>query len=109
LGQKTETKLKGWPMAIQIDCVVKEDRYDPSEAIKSIGGRNPDGGRWELSQKEAIAGIKSGKWSFFVASGGKRVKVVVAISRFGNEYIKTEADDCEPNNLLNLASCRLVT
>lgn len=93
-------------MAHQIDCIEKDDRYDPAEAILAIGGRNGDGTRWRITQKEAIAGIKSGKWAFYVARNGRRVNVVVAISRFGNEYIKTEADDYNPNNLLSLQSCK---
>ena len=30
---------------------------------------------------------------------------VVAVSRFGNKYIKTEADGDQPNNLLSLPEC----
>ena len=94
-------------MANQIDCIEKQDRDDPSEAIVSIGGRNADGGRWKISQKDAIRRIKSGENSFFVSTNGRRANVIVAISRFGNEYIKTENDDYEPNNLLNLQSCKI--
>lgn len=92
-------------MAHQIDCIEKHDRSDPSEAILSVGGRNPNGSRWRISQKDAIRRIKSGENKFFVAKNGKRVNVIVAVSRFGNEYIKTENDDYEPNNLLSLKSC----
>lgn len=94
-------------MANQIDCIEKQDRNDPSEAIVSVGGRNSDGGRWSLSQKEAIRRIKSGENQFYVSTNGRRADVVVAISRYGNEYIKTENDDYVPNNLLNLQSCSL--
>ena len=31
--------------------------------------------------------------------------VVVAVSRFGNKYLKTVADGDQPNNLLSLYEC----
>lgn len=95
-------------MANQIDCIEKSDRYDPTEAITHIGGINADGGRWKITQQEAITRIEAGTNEFFVATRGRRTNVVVSVSRFGNKYIKTEADDYEPNNLLSLTSCKFV-
>lgn len=37
---------------------------------------------------------------------GSVVSVIVAVSRFGNKYLKTEADGEHPNNLLSLPECR---
>ena len=92
-------------MAHRIDCIEKSDRNDPTDAIDAIGGLNADGSRWKVSQARAIKGIKSGEWSFYVETHGRRTNVIVATSRYGNEYIRTEADDYEPNNLLSLGSC----
>lgn len=89
----------------EVTCINKDDRYSPYERIRNIGGKNPDGGRWSLTQPEAIAAIKSRRYDFFVRKAGREVNVIVAKSRSGNEYIKTEADGEEPNNLLSLVEC----
>lgn len=90
---------------VEIKCINKSDRMDPHERIRNVGGINPDGARWKLSQPDAIAGIETGKWSFYVIRNGSIARVVVAVSRYGNKYLKTEADGEQPNNLLSLPEC----
>lgn len=89
----------------EISCIHKTERLNPYERIESIGGKNHDGTRWELLQQQAITGIESGKWSFYVAVGGQIVDVIVSVSRFGNKYLKTVSDGEQPNNLLSLNEC----
>lgn len=89
---------------LQVTCINKTDRFNPHERIRYIGG-TLQGARWKLSQEQAIADIKSGAHSFWVNRGGNRVQVVVAISSLGNEYLKTESDGEQPNNLLSLPEC----
>ena len=89
----------------QVYCVNKSDRMNPHERILNIGGFNDDRSRWRLSQQEAIQAIESSKWGFYVSRGGKTVNVVVAISPYGNKYIKTIADGIHPDNLLSLPEC----
>lgn len=89
----------------QVKCVNKSDRSNPHERILSIGGTNPNGTPWKLPLQDAISGIESGKWQFYVSVGGKSVWVVIAKSAQGHKYLKTDADGEYTNNLLNLTEC----
>lgn len=90
----------------EIRCINKRDRQDPYAAITNVGGVNPDGKNWKLTQAEAIDYIESKGWSFYVERPkGDRVYVEVAVSARGNKYLKTEADGDAPNNLLSLPEC----
>ena len=77
---------------------------DPHLRISNVGGVNPNGTRWKLSEDVAIAGIERGEWSFYVSRGGSTVRVVIA-TRFGHKYLKTEPDGEQPDNLLSLPEC----
>lgn len=93
----------------EITCINKSDRLNPHERITHVGGKSgaeSTGGAWKIAQERAIQGIEAGTWSFYVTQAGRRVNVVVAVSRFGNKYLKTEADREQPNNLLSLLECR---
>lgn len=50
-------------------------------------------------------GSNRGRWQFYVSVNGSSVWVVIAVSRYGNKYIKTTADGEHPNNLLSLPEC----
>ena len=91
---------------LQITCVNKSDRMSPHERITRVGG-GAGGlfGGWRKSQQGAIRDIETGANRFYVSVEGTFVWVIVAISRYGNKYLKTESDGEQPNNLLSLPEC----
>jgi hypothetical protein len=93
-------------MRVEIECINKDDRLNPYERIRFVGGVNGDGSRWKLSQPEAVRGADDGTYDFFVERPqGDVVEVIVAVSASGNRYLKTQADGDAPNNLLSLPEC----
>ena len=117
-------------MELLIDCVTLDGKKDPYHRVVRVGGPNfpgvspPDSSRvavelrrrglavyeaprWTLSAEEAIEGIRNGKWNFRVQSGAHHaLDVQVATSPGGRLYLKTEADDDVPHELLCLSPCR---
>ncbi len=89
---------------VRVSCINKRQHQNPHERIQNIGGINPDGRRWKITEQEAINGIKAGTWRFYVNVQNKGVWVIIAI-HLGREYLKTEADGVTPNNLLSLPEC----
>jgi Protein of unknown function (DUF3892) len=89
---------------IQIMCINKSDRTAIHERIKYVGGHHA-GKHWKLSLDDAVQGVKNKLYDFFVQFGSTRVKVIVAKSAAGYEYLKTENDSTTSNNLLMLREC----
>ena len=58
-----------------------------------------------MSEDEAVAGMKEGKWRFWTARDKKSVWVVTAKSASGREYLKAETDWVQPATLLALPDC----
>jgi hypothetical protein len=88
----------------RILCIQKSNRFEIYNRIEFIGGLNPNGTRWRVSQSMAIDGIESGRWEFFVQHGEKIIEVIVS-SNQGIKYLKTKSDDMQSNNLLSLPDC----
>ena len=92
------------PKLVQIQCV-KSDSANPHQRVRYVGGLNPDGTHWKLSEDKAIAGVKEGKWRFWAAGERKSVWIVTVKSASGREYLKAESDWVKPATLLHLPEC----
>ena len=91
----------------RVDCINKTDRQSAWERIHRLGGTRDDNGeRWSCSQQECVAYIEKGVQFYVERPAGHRTKLIVATSRFGNKYVKTERDGEQPDNLLSLPECR---
>ena len=93
------------PGRYQIRCVFRSELVNHDRRIRGIGGVNPDGAHWRISQDEVILAIEAGRWNFYVHAGGRDLPIVVAISKYGNKYIKSVGDTLQPNSLLALPKC----
>ena len=93
-------------MFIQIMCVNKTDRYNPHERISYCGGII-NGARWRKSQQQVVSDIENGINQYHVKVNYRDVRVIVAVSKWGNKYIKTIDGDVTPDNLLSLPECPL--
>jgi hypothetical protein len=90
----------------QVKCINKSNRPSAHERITHIGGVNPSGERWKITQERAITAIENDEWNFYVSVNGQSVLVIVSTSAHGNKYLKTQNDgELYPNNLLSLPEC----
>ena len=90
---------------VRIDCVSRTSRSSAHDRISEVGGPNRNGGRWKLQQSQAIAGIESGKWTFYVEQPATPVVAVIVASRLGKKYLKAMTDGEQPDTLLGLPEC----
>lgn len=90
----------------RISCIGKSAFLNHHQRLRQIGGVNPDGSRWKMTEAEAIAGIEAGRWRFYIAYEGREWDIVVTLSKYGSKYIKTAADQLQPDSLLSLPECR---
>jgi hypothetical protein len=88
-------------MSQLITCITKDEPKNPYERITHVGGNG-----FYIPQAQAIRDIEVDPKAYYVSVAGNSVWVVVAVSRYGNKYIKTQNDGDEPNNLLSLPQCR---
>lgn len=92
-------------VVVEIKSVRKSNDRLAHERIEAVCGVGEDGSLWKMSVQEAIAGIEAGGWKFYIPVAGRPAWVVVAVSRDGVKYLKSDMDGDQPNWLLALPEC----
>ena len=95
-------------MAIRITCIKKEHGYheDPHHAISQLGWLEDGTGKsGNMSRVEMHDWIKNKNGVAYVTDGVNKVYVKPHVSRFGTQFVQTEADSRKTNNLLHLPEC----
>ncbi|MBA3594032.1 MAG: DUF3892 domain-containing protein [Polaromonas sp.] len=87
--------------SVQIHYIAKNPRLDRFRRIEAVGGVH-NGVNWRIDLQSAINFVKVGTYRFYTHVNGNSSWVVVATSEWGNEYLKTEADTTNVDNLLSL-------
>jgi ethanolamine utilization microcompartment shell protein EutL len=85
-------------MATEITCIVP-DSSDPGGRIDAVGGSG-----WQKDEDTVIAEIENGTETYYTNAAGQRADVVVMTDRTP-KYLRTDADETNKNNLLELPSC----
>lgn len=87
----------------RVDCIRKANRDDQYSSITHLGGIK-HGQRWVETAAMVIFDIDYDRRSYYVEEDGKKVKIVV-IRKEDKPYLRTEKDNEESNNLLDLPEC----
>jgi hypothetical protein len=96
------------PENVQVSCIRKRgDHYNPHERIEALGGIH-NSKRWYMTEDDIITELlkpeATRRWGFYTDVDDETAWVIVA-ERKSRKYLKTTADDDEPNNLLALPEC----
>lgn len=89
--------------SIQIKFVHTSTDSNSPQQIRYIGGVDPAGVRWRLSEADAIAGMESGNWRFYATIDGHAVWLTIAHTPDGHKYLKAMTDAVTPDPLLSLS------
>jgi hypothetical protein len=86
----------------RVSCTEKIEKH---EHIVSLGSYGPGNTFHKFSEAEAIAGIESGRDSFYSERPNGHVAEIVVETRLGEKFLKTRPDGQLPNNLDWLPDC----
>ena len=84
----------------EVKCIVTEKETDGAIRITQIGG---DG--WQEKLSDVVLKIRLNIATYFTLVDGGRAEIHVVSPEAGVPFLRTNADDGNMNNLLNLPRC----
>ncbi len=75
------------PTRYLIRYIKKTGDSEPEERILAFGGLDPCDKPWTLTYEEAVNGVVSGEWSFYVLLGNVEENLVVSRMVDGRQYL----------------------
>lgn len=88
----------------QILCI-NDFSYSFEQKITFLGGKNPLGETWVLSVDQAIKGIESGKWEFYVNWEKQSFGIEILADSANDKTLGTPEAPDRKNLLLLLPQC----
>ena len=95
-------------MSVRINCINKAGGYhdDPHVAIEFLGWTNEgNGNRGKSTRLEMYNWLKEGGEAYVKDRFGNKAYLVPKLSRNGNPFVQTIADNTPTDNLLKLPEC----
>ena len=95
-------------MSVRINCINKAGGYhdDPHVAIEYLGWTNENNGKHGKSTRlEMYNWLKEGGEAYVKDRLGNKAFLVPKVSRNGNPFVQTIADNTPTDNLLKLPEC----
>ena len=86
-----------------VKYVVRDHSLPPFKSITHIGGELTSGDRWQIPVKEAIEGIRSGRFAFTITRDENSPEQLMVLSHpLYGPLLKSTLDDREPESLMTL-------
>ena len=86
---------------LKVQWIEKSDELSSYKCIQNIGGNSREL-YWKHTQAQAIRSIEHGVFAYYIQNGPLLTTLQVGITPDGQKYLKTEADDDQPQHLVSL-------
>lgn len=90
---------------LRILCAKKISDGPLAGSITHVGGVNETGDKWAISTKEAIMGINSGTWEFYISENCEELQVTVCTSTDSKFFLSAKGQGYLHNLLEDLPDC----